>query len=371
MLKTTYLFNLDLQSQRRNGWFTALQKEVLVIDRSQCLHERIALNGLSRWHWQSFAQLQVKTKSAFARTGWCAAVQGDFLHLWTWDAQLEAEATRQLSGRQPGRVIASSLLGKRQAHGVQWIKSKHGEGVEAKLWRADQLVDSRWFEKIPSETEWKLWQSTLGEVVSAQWPLNLNQVYAQPLETKAWVRPITPKRTQAAPSFLIANWRVVLLAVISVGLMSWLAFLFGQQERIKSSLAQAQEQRTKKLADFESVSSQRQTAQERLKWLDAVAANEQSISMYDLIEASTSIVLKLGLALREIDIGAGVVNATVVVPAGVNFRITSMINALEREPLFYDARFVDVIGGDGFKFTWRLRLKADRQTEIPQARSKP
>jgi hypothetical protein len=154
MLKTTYLFNLDVNAQRRSSWLGVLQRDVLVIDRSQCLHERIALGGLSRWHWQSFAQVQVRSRSAFARSGWCAVVQGDFLHLWMWDAQLEEVAARQLPGYRPDRVIASSLLGKRVSKGVEWIKAKQGEGVEARLWGNDHLIDSRWFDKLPSDAEW-------------------------------------------------------------------------------------------------------------------------------------------------------------------------------------------------------------------------
>jgi hypothetical protein len=370
MLKTTYLFNPDVKAQQRSSWLGALQSEVLVIDRGQCLHERVPLGGLSRWHWQSFAQVQVRARSAFARPGWCAVVQGDFLHLWMWEAVLEDEAARQQSGRRPSRVIASSLLGKRANTGVQWIKALHGEGVEARLWRNDQLIDSRWFEKLPTDAEWNLWRSTLGEAVSAQWPLTLSlaQVRAPQLDT--WARPLLPKRKQAAPSLLMANWRIALLALISVGLISWLAFLLGQQQRIESALVQAQLQRTKKLADFENASSERQKAQERLKWLDTAAAYERPIRMYDYVEASAGVVLKLGLALRDIEVGAGVVTATVIVPPGVNFRITSVINALEREPLFYDARFVDVVAGDGFKFSWRLRSRLDDLRETPQAGGK-
>ena len=59
--------------------------------------------------------------------------------------------------------------------------------------------------------------------------------------------------------------------------------------------------------------------------------------------------------MRDLELNPPTVTATLVQAVGAELRLTSVIGAIEANPLFYDARFIDVVGGNAFKFTWRVR----------------
>ena len=92
---------------------------------------------------------------------------------------------------------------------------------------------------------------------------------------------------------------------------------------------------------------------------------------HGIVAELADIFTRQGLVVRELEINAPTVQATLVATSGGSPRLTAVLGALESHPWFYDARFVDVSGGTGFKFAWRLRADAATPTSNSNSKNQP
>ncbi|NMM77913.1 hypothetical protein B2J89_14620 [Acidovorax sp. SRB_24] len=148
-----------------------------------------------------------------------------------------------------------------------------------------------------------------------------------------------------------------------VGGGSW---IYSEKEAHQEAINQGHQSQERLLAELEPMQQARQRTTKTLGWINTVQTLSPVPSTHSVITELADILTRQGLVVRELDINAPTVQATLVATAGGSPRLTAVLGALENHPWFYDARFVDVSGGTGFKFAWRLRAQAPTSPEKGQ-----
>jgi hypothetical protein len=241
--------------------------------------------------------------------------------------------------------------------GVVWLASANQAGIEAQLWQSKQLIDSQWFDVVPSDAIWEKLHSLTPELKSLGWPstspapdiLPINSVQKQP-----WGRNLIPRKRIRNP----VNWTFIVpatLAVATAVLSGWGAWLYGQKEAHKQAIEVGTQSQERRLAELEPIHKTRQQTEKALAWINAVNALAPAPTTNEILGELADIVARQGLLVRELEINLPTLQATLVAPTSGSPRLTAVVGAIESHPWFYDARFVDVSGGTGFKFTWRMR----------------
>jgi len=361
MLHQNYLFNpdgADLRLQATGklvlpSWLTRLR---MIVPRGLCTFHRIRCTGVPQLKLRSFARLQAQALSPFVTHGCAAVRQGAWLHLWIWDSALESEFA--LKHRTAGNfsVLPQSLYARTAPDGVTANSHAGSKGVEWLLWKDKLLQDSLWFRQAPSQEEWSTLLVNAPELTGLGWPTTvpINNKSIQAAAAQPWARNLVPR----AGGQISLNWNSfvpALLSVASLGLLGWSASLFSQKvsyEQAIASLTQNQEQR---LAELEPLQQSRQQAQRVIDWVRTAQALLPTQTTHELISDLAPVITRQGLVVREIDLNPPTVQATLTAPGGGSPRLTAVLGALESRPYIYDARFVDVTGVSGFKFSWRLR----------------
>jgi hypothetical protein len=351
----------------------SLEKTWLVIPRALCIHEQIDCVSLPVWKiwlWRRVAQLQAKLRSPFAKTGFCALRQGKTLHLWIWDASHEVAFAQRHPEAVVERVLASAVFAPPQVHGVNVQDDGAGLGWQACLWSQGALLDTVAVPQTLVQTwdaqAWRQQVSERNEQLNLKpelaWPLNWRpthsvapgfQLALSPV-AKIWPGLILPTAEQFQWRVMLPKWRRWGLIASSLGVAAFLGAVFAQHHGLEKKLEQVKSQRDQKIQSLENATQQQKSAQNILDWLDRVASLQPKLTMGQYVQQLSERLQRIDMAVRELELSGTTASATLV-PIGPNFKITRVIDALESEPLFYDARFVDVVGGDAFKFTWRLR----------------
>lgn len=361
MLHQNYLFNPDgadlrLQAAGKLVLPPWLTRPRMIVPRGLCTFHRIRCTGVPQFKLRNFARLQAQALSPFVSHGCAAVRQGSWLHLWIWDSALESDFALKHRISDQFSVLPQSLYGHPLTNGVSPNAHTGIKGVEFLLWKDKRLQDSLWFPLAPSQEEWSALLVNAPELAGLGWPQTLPSVSnaRQTPATHPWARNLVPR----AGGQRQLNWSMlapVVLSVASLGLTGWSAALLTQKfsyERAIVSLTQSQEQR---LAELEPVQQARQQAQHITNWVKAAQALVPAQTTNALIGDLAPLITRQGLAIREMDINPPTVQVTLTAPGGGSPRLTSVLGALENKPYIYDARFVDVTGVSGFRFSWRLR----------------
>jgi len=363
MLQDVYLYNphgpdLQLGKPAIAHLPQALKTTRLLIPRQVCVYQRVDCAGVPRLKLAAFAKLQVQSLTPFTKNGACAVRQGNWLHLWMWDAAIEAVFSTRHQNRRPAQVLPRSLYSPPQTHGLLWLTTPGTTAVEAQLWKDNLLVDCMWFDVLPTSSAWDALLAQRPELALAGWPRTLpdNRLHTQ-YSTSAWGRNLIP---QSGPRLgvQLSHLAPAGLVVATATLAGWGGFVYAEKEAHQNAIRQGVETQERLIAELEPMQQARQRTMETLRWIDAAQALSPPPTTHSIITELAGIFTLQGLVVRELEISAPTIQATLVSTAGGSPRLTAVLGALEAHPWFYDARFVDVVGGTGFKFAWRLRSGA-------------
>ena len=364
MLQETYLYNphgADVLLRRAisSRLPETLKSTQLVVPRRLCAYQRIDCAGVPRTKLASYARLQAQAHAPFTAHGSCAVRQGNWLHIWTWDAAEETAFSKKHKGKTPAKVLPQSLYSTPLGNGVQWLTTPGLPGGEAQLWKSAFLVDSMWFDAIPQDEAWVARLAQHPELNSIGWPQTLAPTgrTAARYGQSPWGRNLIPSRghrtaiqwNHLAPAGLVAA---------TATLACWGSLVFFEKEAHQQAIHKGMEIQERLMAELEPAQRARQRSTQTLQWIESVQALSPEPTTYSLVEKLAGIFTPQGLVVRELEISAPTIQATLVSTAGDSPRLTAVLGALEAHPWFYDARFVDVAGGTGFKFAWRLRSDA-------------
>jgi hypothetical protein len=362
MLTQSYLFNrhgtdrsLAVHAPRLIPQM--LQSLRLVVPRASCVYARVSCLGVPRFGLKGFAQLQVEQLSPFQKFGSYAIKQNDTLHLWMWDKSIETAFAEKHNDRAAKTVLPQSLLGQPREQGVAWLHHTSQEGLEALLWRSGKLVDSVYFETPPSATQWATILARQPELVTLGWPATLPPTPAvthHNFNVKPWgtslLRP--PFRLPQIQGALIAKM-VLWAATAALGAST--AAVLSERSVHQKAIADGVENQKQRIVALEPVQKARDAAQDIERWLATAQTLSPLPSKLTILNEIARVTNQQGLLVRDLELTPPTLSATLVPATGSDIRLTAVIGAIEANPLFTDVRFVDVVTGNAFKFTWRLR----------------
>lgn len=359
MLHQAYLFNpsgpdLLIGKQVANFVPVALQSVHMVVPRELCVYHRVKCLGIPRLKLSSFARLQAQALTPFTNHGGCAVKQGQWLHIWTWDAALEQAFQAKHPHKQVTQTFAQSLYSP-QSREIAWLKATASSGVEAQLRKDKLLIHTLWFEKMPTPEEWADMLAESPEIAAYGWPQTLSaSLTAADYTQQPWARNLI-QNAHALPRVAFNKAVPVVLTIASACLAGWGSYHFAQRESQQIAINAGAESQERMLAELEPLRQAKQNATQTLNWIDAAQQLSPTPTTHSILIELASLLSNQGLAVRELELSAPTVQATFVSTTGNLPRLTSVIAAIEAHPWFYDSRFVDVVGGNGFKFAWRLQ----------------
>ena len=322
-----------------------------------CVVFRTSCQGVPRLSLRGFAQLQAEQLMPFQNSGVFAVKQGQMMHFWLWDKTLEVNFAEKHEGRTPRQVFPQSVFSPPIERGVQWFRHPQQHGIEAQLWSNRLLVDTLYFDVSPTADDWRVLIAQQQDLLATGWPAELPAGTQNPVTRfikKPWasnlLRPaLRLPRLQFAPIARAALWASS--AVLAAGTAATLT----ERAQHQSAINQGVENQKKRLTELEPAQKARDSVQSLESWLASAQALSPRPSKLDIMNEIATMVIRQGLSVRELELIPPTVSATLVPATGSDIRLTAVISAIEANPLFTDARFVDVSGGNGFKFTWRLR----------------
>ncbi len=338
----------------------------LVVPRALCVVFRANCAGVPRWSLRGFAQLQAEQFTPFQNFGVCAVKQGQNLHLWLCDKTLEEAFAEKHGGRPARQVVPQSLLSQPINRGVQWLRHSQQEGLEAQLWNNHLLLDSLYFQTPPTADKWDTLMAQQPDLLTTGWSATLPAGSHNPATEfvqKAWARnllnpPLRLPRLKVVPIARVALWAST--AVLAAGTAATLT----ERATHQNAIAEGVESQKKRLADLEPLQQARDAVQSLERWLVGAQALAPSPSKLEIMNEIATLVTRQGLVVRELEVTPPTISATLVPATGSDIRLTAVIGAVEANPLFTDARFIDVSGGNAFKFTWRMRSSASRTSAV-------
>jgi hypothetical protein len=374
MLTESYLFDSNGPDQIVEGQITRfvppmLSRLKLIVAREACLYAHLNCSGVPRLKLGSFAKLQTEQLSPFQNFGAYAVRQKHTLHVWIWDKSLETNFAEKHQGRAAHSVVPQSVLGSPQTNGVTWLRYASQKGIEAQLWQNEQLIDSLYFESTPSADDWANAIVTQPEIYALGWPAALPRGSNTPITpgtTKPWGRNLLAKslnlpKIQAAPIAKAILWLAT--AVLAASTAAWIS----ERNVHQKAITEGVESQKQRLDALEPEQQAREATQGVARWLASAQALSPRPSKAEVLTEIATMLTQQGLTVRELEMSPPTVSATLIPATDANFRLTAVIGAIEANPMFHDARFVDVADNNGYKFTWRLRSDAAN----PQVGARP
>jgi hypothetical protein len=351
----------------------ALKVLRMVVPRHLCIYQRVECTGVPRLRLGNFAKLQVQALAPFSKYGSCVVRQGNWLHIWVWDAAIEAAFSQKHGGKQNFSALPYSLFSTPLTDGIVWLTAPGSPGLEGQLWKNRQLVDSMWFDEPPEAGDWATLHAQTPALHALGWPLALPAAGTPPPRVatpRPWGRNLTP-RLHSSTHIQWSNLAPTALVLATATLTGWGSWIYSQKQAHQQAIDLALQSQERMLAELEPMQQARQRTNSTLTWINAVQALPSTPTTHDIIAELADIFTRQGLVVRELEINAPTVQATLVAINGGSPRLTAVLGVLESHPWFYDARFVDVSGGTGFKFAWRLRADTATSTSNPKSNSKP
>ena len=344
----------------------------MVVPRPLCAYQRVECTGVPRLKLASFAKLQVQALAPFSQYGSCVVRQGNWLHIWVWDAAIESAFSQKHGSKQHFSALPYSLYSTPVDNGTVWLAAPGRAGVEGQLWKNNQLVDSMWFDEPPDVDTWAALHAQTPGFHALGWPLALPPFGVLPPVSSPhpWGRNLTP-RLQSRTRIQWSSLAPAALVVASAALTGWGSWIYSQKQAHQQAIDLGLQSQERLLAELEPMQQARQRTTRTLTWINAVRELPSTPATHGIVAELADIFTRQGLVVRELEINAPTVQATLVATSGGSPRLTAVLGALESHPWFYDARFVDVSGGTGFKFAWRLRADAATPTSNSNSKNQP
>ncbi len=328
-----------------------------MVPRDMCMYVRLGCTGIPRFSIKNYAQLQAEQHSPFQNFGAYGIKQDQTLHLWLWDKAIETAFSGKHTGRVSRNITPQSLLSEPLERGVQWLRHASQNGIEAQLWHNKQLVDSIYFATLPTAQDWaaRLLQSP--ELTALGWPTTMplgSDRQAINLEKKSWARNLLMVRLHLPAVQGVAMAHFALWACTAV-LAAATASILSERALHQRAIAEGVENQKQRLAALEPVQQARETVKGLENWLASAQTLSPQPTKLDILNTLAVMLTRQGLTVRDLELSPPTVSATLLPAPGSDIRLTAVIGAIEANPMFTDARFIDVVGGTAFKFTWRLR----------------
>ena len=304
--------------------------------------------------------MQAEQLSPFQLFGACAVKQDQVLHVWMWDKAIETDFAEKHGGRAASSVLPQALLGVPREQGVSWLRYKNQQGASAQLWRAGKLVDSIYWALPPTPESWASQAAQQPELAARGWPQTLpsgSMVGTVIVADKPWGRNLLVNPVQLPAIALLPLARAALwlaTAALAAASAAYLTERYAHQKAIAEG-AISQKQR---MAALEPDQQARDAAQSIGRWVQSAQALSPRPAKIDILNEAAGLLTRQGLVVRDLEFTPPTITATLVQATGAELRLTSVIGAIEASSLFYDARFIDVVTGSAFKFTWRVRGEA-------------
>ena len=339
----------------------------MVVPQDQCFYARTSCAGIPSGGLAGFARLQAEQLSPFQSFGAYAVRQDQVLHVWMWDKSLEALFAERHRGRALRAVVPQVLFSAPRERGVSWsryVGPGGKSGASALLWHAGKLVDLIYFALPPSSESWVAMLMQQPQLSALGWPLEAPSGSAPGansiISSKPWARNLLVNRW-ALPRFALLPLARLVLWCSTAALAAGSATFLAERYADEKAIAESAENQKQRMAALEPQQQARDAAQSLGRWLASAQTLSPRPAKIDILNEVATLLSRQGLVVRELELTPPTVSASLVPATGSELRLTSVISAIEDSPLFYDARFVDVAGGNGFKFTWRLRGEVNRQ----------
>ncbi len=336
---------------------SALQTLRLVVPQDSCVYARVNCAGVPRMGLAGFARMQAEQLSPFQVFGACAVKQDKTLHVWMWDKAIELDFAEKHRGRPASSVLPQALFSVPREQGVSWLRYKNQQSVSAQLWQAGKLVDSIFWPLPPSPESWASQAAQQPELAARGWPEALppgSLVGAIALADKPWGRNLLVNPYKL-PSIALLPLARAALWLVTAALAAASAAYLSERYAHQTAIAEGAISQKQRMAALEPDQQARDAAQSIGRWVQSAQALSPRPAKIDILNEAAVLLTRQGLVVRDLELNPPTVTATLVQAVGAELRLTSVIGAIEANPLFYDARFIDVVGGNAFKFTWRVR----------------
>ena len=331
----------------------------MVVPRDLCMFEQLDTRGIPTHKLSRYVALQLDARGAFSDSRHWAVQHGNHVNVWSWDGALLAEFARSMGvGSDEVVCVPQGALAPATLNGAVWLGEPTLHGQEAQLWQSGQLLDSVFVSKAGVGDHWAQWlASHQPAVAGAQATPPMAWPDTSPLQKASYkdraakrnlLEPVLPTLPKLSSAMLPA-----VMGLATVALLCSFAWLRAQTHAFVAAsegaaVAEPQEATLRQRA---------RSMQHDLRSSEQVALQYKSLiaspDSHDTVMAIAGLVTSQGVSLREFDLRNNTIQATVVSPNG-NVALSDFLNAVDDVPLFRDAKFVDVAGGDGFKFAWRV-----------------
>jgi hypothetical protein len=348
-----------IKEARTSFWPNWLRPPRMVMPRELCYYQHISCRGIPLYKLREFARLQIQLHSPFVTYGSSAVKQGPVMHLWIWDSQHEAQFAEKHPKYKPHAPLVQSLFSTPREQNVVWLQPQVSSGFEAQLWHNKKLQDSIFFANLPTQQQWQDRLEQDSQLKTLGWPHLLPPPKFSALARWPWGFNLAT-RPQKLRRLAVAKLVTPLLISLSIAIASWAAWLQGQTVAYQKLISASNSQLEEKIAQDQPQQKARARTQLLLLQTQAIRSLSSTGSTLAALDETAKLLERQGMWLRDIEINGLSIEATLVAPGGSSPRLTAILAAIENNPLFYNAQFVDVTSGAGFRFTWRI----DRKNEI-------
>lgn len=338
-------------------WIAKYTPVNIVIPRALCFYHRVSCAGIPFLKLRAFAKIQANIKSPFSEFGLFSLKQDDYIHLWIWSKEIEKEIEKEISyklgGNQRFRIYPSSLAAKKKSSGVLFLYDDEGQGVESQLWVNHKLCDSLFFSEVPTPLSWSRFLSENPTLSEIGWPSEIDEELEISDKQDLWGLNLTP----SANSYIAINFALLfelILVLSTFFIIVWgansLARINATQKFINSEL----DLRASTSAELEPIIEAKNRVKTKQDWIEGVNSLVPSPSITSILQDFSKTWPAKELLIRELDISPPTIQVTFVSRKGTA-QLTQILETVESNNFYYDAKFLDVVGGDGLKLSWRIK----------------
>lgn len=343
-------------SIRKKHWSSNIFSIKIILPRDLCFYHKVSSEKIPFYKIKNFAEIQARSHSPFSNFGLFSLKQGKWLHIWMWDKKIEDDIEYFLGGGQLFQIYPSSLTACQKENGVYFINSAiNNNSLEAQLWKNKLLVDTMCLNAPPTAASWFNVLNEDPQLISTGWPLELDQTNLLERSLLTWGRNLTPREAGR----IRIQWPFLFdlsLLIITVFFMAWAVMIFSEKRTLEALIEDKVNVRVKTVESLEPLLEKRLRVEAVNTWL--AQANELYInpSMDQILNDFSDFMPRYDLVFREIDISPPTIQAVFVAKKG-DINLTNILEYIENNEYYYDARFVDTVGNDGYKVTWRIKSR--------------
>ncbi len=273
-------------------------------------------------------QLELSQWTPFVSSDYYVGWSGRKALVWCWDADRARQAIAA-EGLKPKRVhiMPETVLQTPVDNGLSL--SRCSEGFEGQFWRDSRLEHSRWWQKLPTQEEWLMFQRDAG-IPSDEQQSQPPVPRAASLNSRPWLDTAGSASDQ---KLRIERLAIAICALLLLAPTLWYGFSLYKLQR---SQTQLHKQLTKLQRDAEPILQARSKALERLARIDALRSLDPYPAQLELMAKIAEILPKNNAYLKDWDFQTGQLKVTIVSTADLS--ATYLIGVLQQAGLFHDVK---------------------------------